>query len=103
MSRMKKAGGSKRRKQPIPRFRSVNKESDFWDTHSFLDYGDWEVVSYEDLCEEIGARTDTKIPVTFRLEKQLLRRLKHAARRHGIKYQVLVREILWRSLIRKAQ
>ena len=58
---------------------------------------------YERICEELGARAEPKLPVTLRMERALLRKLKAAARRHGVKYQALAREILWRSFSRKAQ
>lgn len=81
-----------------PRFRSVEAESAFWDTHSFLDFGDWEVVSYKDVLRDLASRKEPKLPVTLRLERGLIRKLKQLAHRHGVKYQSLVREILWRSL-----
>jgi len=86
-----------------PRFRSVEEESAYWDKHSPLDLGDWTVIPYDQVCKDLGARKEAKVPVTFRLEKRLVRRLKEAARQYGIKYQTLAREILWRSLTRKAE
>jgi predicted DNA binding CopG/RHH family protein len=97
MSSRKAANGRK----TIPQFHSVEEESAFWDSHSFLDFGNWEAVPYDEVCRDLASRNEPKLPVTFRLEKRLIRKLKEAARRHGIKYQVLAREILWRSLSRK--
>ena len=94
---------SKAKKRPIPHFKSVRKESDYWDTHSPLDVGEWEVVPYDEICKEMGSRGDPKVSVTLRLEKGLVKQLKEAGRRYGVKYQALAREILWRSLSRKAQ
>ena len=91
------------RGRPIPRFASLDEESVFWDRHSPLDRGDWEAVPYEKVCEALAVRGEEKRSVTLRLEQELVRRLKTAARRHGIRYQALAREILWRSLLRKAQ
>ncbi|MBI4600445.1 MAG: hypothetical protein HY721_00655 [Planctomycetes bacterium] len=88
----------KTRKKSLPAFRTVEEESEFWDRHSFLDLGAWEPVPYEVVCEELGARKEPKVAVTLRLDKRLVQRLKQAARRHGVKYQALAREILWRSL-----
>ena len=96
-----KTGKSRKGKKPIPQFKSVGKESAFWDTHSFLEYGDWDAVPYDEVCRDLASRKESKVPVTFRLEKGLIRKLKEAAGRHGIKYQVLAREILWRSLTGK--
>ena len=53
------------------------------------------------MCKDLESRREPKLPVTLRLEKGLIRKLKETARRHGIKYQVLAREILWRSLSRQ--
>jgi predicted DNA binding CopG/RHH family protein len=89
--------------KPIPRFKSVAEESSFWDRHSVLDIGAWEVVPYDQVCKELESRAEAKQPVTFRLEKALVRKLKDAARHHGIKYQALAREILWQSLSKKAE
>jgi predicted DNA binding CopG/RHH family protein len=102
MSRRKKAI-SARGKRPVPTFKSVAEESAFWDRNSVLDFGQWDAVPYEKVCEEMGARAEPKLPVTLRVERALLLKLKKAARRHGIKYQALAREILWQSLSRKAQ
>lgn len=89
-------------KEFIPQFKSVEEESDFWDTHSFLDFESWETVPYDEVCRDLESRIEPKLPVTIRLEKGLIRKLKEAARHHGIKYQVLAREILWRSLSKQA-
>jgi predicted DNA binding CopG/RHH family protein len=94
---------SKNGGRTTPQFRSLKQESGFWDSQSFLDFGKWEVVPYDQVCKELGSRNQPKQPVTFRLEKALIRRLKEAARRHGVKYQVLAREILWQSLSKKAE
>ncbi len=88
--------------RPVPRFPSVERESDYWDKHSPLDRGDWEAVSYEEVCADLAARGEGKQAVTLRLEPKLVRRLKNVARRHRLKYQALAREILWRSLLRRA-
>ena len=92
-----------RGKRPVPRFKSVEEESAFWERHSPLEYGRWEAVPYEEVCKEMGARAEPKLPITLRVERALIRKLKQAARQHGIKYQALAREILWQSLSRKAQ
>lgn len=86
-----------RGRRATPKFRSMEKESSFWDGHGALDFCTWEAVPYE------WDREEPKISVTLRMERALLRKLKVAARRHGVKYQALAREILWRSLSRRAQ
>jgi predicted DNA binding CopG/RHH family protein len=94
---------SKKGQRALPRFRSVEAESAFWDTHSFLDFGEWEVVPYEEALKDLASRKEPKLPVTLRLERGLIRKLKQVARRHGIKYQSLVREILRRSLSKSGE
>lgn len=100
---MRKNAIATRGRRSVPKFKSVADESAFWDRHSVLDVGEWKAVPYEQICEELGARAEPKLSVTFRMERALLQKLKAAARRHGVKYQALAREILWRSLSRKAQ
>jgi len=90
-------------KRPVPKFKTVEEESAFWDRHSVLDHGTWEAAPYEKVCRDLAARAEPKLPVTLRVERALLRKLKSAARRHGVKYQALAREILWQSLTRKAE
>lgn len=89
-------------KRQVPKFQSLREESDFWDAHSVLDFAGWKVVPYEEVCAGLDSR-EPKMPVTFRLERTLVRRLKTVARRNGLKYQALAREILRQSLAKKAQ
>lgn len=103
MSKGREEGRVPSKRRPIPRFKSLREESDFWDTHSFLDVGEWDVVPYDEICKEMGSRSDPKVSVTLRLEKGLVKQLKEAGHRYGVKYQALAREILWQSLSRKAQ
>jgi len=96
--RSKRTSKTVKDERTMPRFESIEEESAYWDTHSFLDRGEWEAVPYDEVCRELAVEKGPKVSVTFRLEKDLLDALKDAARHHGIKYQVLVREILRRSL-----
>lgn len=100
--RTAKVPNAKRARGNVPRFKSIEEESEFWDTHSFLDFGSWEPVPYDDVCRSLSFVKGPKVPVTFRLERSLVQGLKEAARQYGIKYQVLARKILWRSLSKRA-
>ncbi|MBI2059837.1 MAG: hypothetical protein HYT87_08710 [Nitrospirae bacterium] len=84
----------------MPRFRSVEEESDFWDEHDPLDYGTWRRVSLSEVLRDFREKSGERFPVTLRLDKTLIRHLKKAARQAGTKYQTLAREILWQSLRR---
>lgn len=50
----------------MPKFKSVEEESSFWDRHSILEFGTWNAVPYEKICEELAARAEPKLPVTPR-------------------------------------
>lgn len=85
-------------KRPIPSFKSLEEESEFWDTHSPLDYGEWEEVSTEEIIEDLKKRSQKKVQISIRVEPELIKKLKQMAKRHGVPYQKVVRELLWRGL-----
>lgn len=80
--------------KPFPRFRSLEEESDFWDKHSPLDYGSWKEVSYTDIVKDLKSRSRPKRQLSLRLDPELIGQLKGLARKHGIRYQKLARELL---------
>lgn len=84
----------------MPRFRSVEEESDFWDEHDPLDHGTWRRVSLVEVLRDFKEKSGKRVPVTLRLDRALVQRLKDAARQAGTKYQSLAREILWQSVRR---
>jgi predicted DNA binding CopG/RHH family protein len=71
----------------IPKFKSVKEESDFWDTHSVVDY--WEET------EEVKGRfidaRPAKKPVSIRFEPAVIAAAKRIARTKGVGYQTLLR------------
>lgn len=85
-------------KKPLPKFRTIEEESDFWDTHSPLDYGRWEEVSFKDVLKDLRSKGQPKRQLSLRLEPELIGRLKRLAKRHGIRYQKLARELLWKGV-----
>ena len=92
-----------RGKRRVPRFKSVEAESAFWDRHEPLDYGTWERIPYKALLEQLEARSQKKVSMTLRVEPELIKKLKRVARKHGLRYQALARELLWRTIDRLAQ
>jgi hypothetical protein len=92
-----------RGKHRTPRFKSIEEESAFWDRHDPLDYGTWEEIPYDQFLRECGRRSARKVSLTLRVEPELVLKLKQTARKYRLKYQVLVRELLWRNLSRLAQ
>jgi len=86
------------RKKSIPKFSSLEQESDFWDKHSPLDYGVWEEVSYDEMLKDLKEQAERKRQVSLRLEPELIKSLKKIARGYGIPYQKLARELLKRGV-----
>lgn len=71
----------------LPEFKSLEEESDFWDTHSVADYLDEHVIL--DHVTIIDARP--KKQIALRLAPSTLSALKSIAGRKGIGYQTLMR------------
>lgn len=80
-----------------PNFRDTDQEAAFWEAHSAADFN-LQPVSVEEVLEELKARHQHKKNVTFRLEPELLKRLKKQAQKMGVKYQTFIREWLWRAV-----
>ena len=82
----------------IPEFKTVLEESDFWDTHDATDYFDETV---EVAVIFVDARPK-KIPVSMRLDRAMVSKLKAIARQQGIGYQTLIRMWLLERLAAQA-
>jgi len=89
-----------RKKPKLPAFKSVDEESDYWDRTSTAEYDSEDVT--EAFFEELRSRAEPKKKVTLRLEPELIEDLKAIARKHGMPYQSLARELLWTSVTRVA-
>lgn len=70
-----------------PQFASEQEESDFWDTHSAVDYMD-DVVEVG--VQFVDARP-RKEQISLRLDRETITRLKAVAHKRGIGYQTLIR------------
>lgn len=81
----------------MPRFKTAEKEAEFWETHSAADYH-LVPVDVDEVLNEMKARHRAKRNFTLRVESELMRRLKRKASRAGVKYQTFVREWLWRAV-----
>lgn len=89
-------------KYSLPEFKSLEQESAFWDTHSTAEYGDWQEVSYKEVLADVKRRSQKKIPISIRVEPELVEKLKKLAKKHGVPYQRVARELLWRGLLKVA-
>lgn len=86
------------RLKKVPSFKSSEKEAEFWERHSAADYQLFPA-DVDEVLGELRARGQTKNNVTFRMEPELMRRLKRRAKVAGVRYQTFVREWLWRAVM----
>jgi len=86
------------KKKQVPKFDSLERESDFWGQHSPLDYGIWHEISYGEILKDLKEQSQRKRQVSLRLEPELVESLKKIARGYGIPYQKLARELLKRGV-----
>jgi predicted DNA binding CopG/RHH family protein len=80
----------KRAKNRIPRFKSVEEEAAFWDTHDLTEFEDELEVVTDVRFVKAGAR-GAKKAITVRLEEDTLEALTQAAREKGVGSSTLVR------------
>lgn len=81
----------------IPKFKSLKAESDFWDTHSILDY--WEETKPVK-GHFVDARPAKKL-VSIRLDPGVIATAKRIARTKGVGYQTLLRMWAYEGLARE--
>ena len=76
-----------KKKLPIPVFKSIPEEAEFWDTHDITDF--------EDETEEVEIVFDLKQPkdetLVVRLQKNVKEQLKQLARKKGLDASSLAR------------
>lgn len=73
----------------IPKFKSIQEEAKFWDTHDITDYwGDMEKISIEFIPAQRKAES-----VTIRIEAALKKRLEQVARKNRLSLSTIAR--LW--------
>ena len=80
---------TKQVKSRIPRFKTVEEEAEFWDTHSLADYED-ELEEVPDV-QFVVTRAKPKKGITVRLEEDLLDTLRTEAHAKGIGPSTLIR------------
>ncbi len=82
-----------------PQFASEQEESDFWDTHSSVDYMD-DMVEVD--VRFVDARP-RKEQISLRLDRETITRLKAVAQQRGIGYQTLIRMWVMERLNQEAR
>lgn len=73
--------------KPIPRFKTEDKERDFWATHDTTEYFD----TSKPVKLDLSALKPSTKPVTVRLPEALLEDLKIIANKHDVPYQSLMK------------
>lgn len=81
----------------IPRFRTLKEESEFWDTHSVVDYWD----QLEDVEGPIIDARPPKKLVPIRFDEEVIEAAKRIAKRKGLGYQTLLRMWAYEGLARE--
>ena len=81
----------------VPKFKTLEEEAEFWDTHSLAEYWD-ELESVEGPL--IDARPPKKL-VSIRFDEALIAAAKRIARGKGIGYQTLLRMWAYEGLARE--
>lgn len=80
-----------KKKKAVPQFKSLEEESDFWDSHSVTDFESKEV-TVEEILEEVSRRRKQRI--TLSLDSELVARLKALGAKRHIPTSAVARELL---------
>ncbi len=78
----------------IPEFKSLEEESEFWDTHDFTDFFDDMV----DVDVEAEFGRPERVPVAVYLAPEAVTQLEVVAKQRGINYQTMLRVWLMERL-----
>jgi hypothetical protein len=83
--KQKKARAKKEARDPVPKFKNLEEEVEFWENHDLTDYHDyWREVKEVEI--ELNSRH-------FRLEDELAKKIGQLARQRGVSSETLVN--LW--------
>jgi hypothetical protein len=83
--KQKQGRAKKKARDPVPKFKSLEEEIEFWENHDLTDYRDY---WHEVKDVEVGLNSRH-----FRLEEELAQRINKVARQRGISSETLVN--LW--------
>jgi len=83
-------------KTTIPQFKSLEQESEFWDSHSATEFEAQEVTVHE-IVEELKRRPAAR-RMTLSLDAELFTRLQALAAQRHLPTEALVRELLWQGV-----
>ena len=81
-------------KSKIPKFKSIEEEAEFWDTHSFADY--WDKFKPVDLVVELSKPKEETL--VLRVTKDVKNKLEEKAKDKGVTISTLARILLTEKL-----
>jgi len=76
-----------KKKKPIPHFKTLEQEAEFWDHHSPLDY------DFQPASVEFSPRLKKRL-ISIRIHESLLRAAKLLAAKRHVPYQTLIHTLL---------
>jgi predicted DNA binding CopG/RHH family protein len=86
---MKQSNKSKKIAQ-VPKFKTIQEEQDFWDTHSVLDFPD----QFKEVKMNFSALKPSTERITFRLPSSMLQQVKMMSNKRDVPYQSFIKTIL---------
>ena len=92
-----KKKSKKRAKKSVPRFRSENREREFWAEEDSVDYIDWDR-AVKVILPKLKPSTTT---ISLRLPDSMLEELRLLANQHDVPYQSLLKVFLAERLERE--
>ena len=76
--------------KPIPKFKNIQQEAQFWDAHDTTDYIDWSKAE-ETIFSNLKPSTES---ISIRLPSSLLANIKNIANKKDVPYQSLMKIFL---------
>lgn len=76
--------------KPIPKFKNIQQEAQFWDTHDTTDYMDW-FKAEKTIFSNLKPSTES---ISIRLPSSLLANIKNIANKKDVPYQSLMKIFL---------
>lgn len=77
--------------KPVPKFKNIEEEARFWDTHDTTEYIDWSKAIKNPVFSNLKPSTR---PITVRLPESLIASLKLLANKKDVPYQSLLKIFL---------
>ena len=86
----------KRKRTPIPQFKSLEEEMEFWSTHSATEFDLWDVTSTE--VAQGAVKKPRKRSITLKLDERVIKKLRLEAKQRGVSDDAIADELLRKQL-----